>query len=108
MLNRDKTKEHLSSFEVCLNGMHSIFENQESKSLVSDNVLNDVKDHQFQIEKITLVKLIDDYQCDVVAKDRKGHRSYKVQLDKSSKNPHLYKIVDIKGQAIVSNYQWKD
>ena len=70
-------------------------------------LLKDVEKLKFEIDKITLVKVRDNYHCDVVARDAKGHRSYKVKLEKNSKFPHFYKIFDIQGQKIISTYQWK-
>ena len=75
--------------------------------MLHKQVISDAKEHNFKIESITLVKMLDSYNCDVVAKDSKGHRSYRVKLDQSSHYPHSYKIREIKGQRLVSNYQWR-
>jgi hypothetical protein len=89
-------------------GMRAVFNNASNEDLLDKSVILDLKEHQFKIDKITLIKVIDNYTCDVVAKDSKGHRSYRVQLAKSSRYPHLFKIQNIKGQKIKATYQWRD
>lgn len=87
--------------------MKSIFENNSNEELVGKKVLKDLKNKKFEIEGISLVKVKDGHHCDVVAKDSKGHRSYLVTLEKNSKFPHYYRIFDVRGQKIVSKYQWR-
>ena len=103
---RDKEQE-FTSLEACFYGMITLFFNDPSEKLFHPSVIKDVESQNFKIEKITLVKLIDSYTCDVIARDTKGHRSYRVKLEKNSKFPHLYRIADIRGQKIISNYQWR-
>lgn len=107
MLNRE-SKEPMEAFEVCHKGMKSLFDNYPTINFFNKSVLNDVKEVKFEVEKIGLIKMLGEYDCDVVVKDQKGHRSYRVKLEKNSKFPHLYQIVDVKGQKIVSPYQWRD
>ncbi len=107
MLNRESSKP-MESFEVCHHGMKSLFDNYPKKDFFNKSVLNDVKEVKFEVEKIGLIKMIGEYDCDVVVKDHKGHRSYRVKLEKNSSFPLHYKIVDVKGQKIVSSYQWRD
>ncbi len=96
-----------STFETCLYGMDKLFKNAQDETLFHKNVLKDTKEHQFKIDEINLVKVIDGHHCDVIAKDAKGFRSYRVTLEKNSKFPHLYRIFDVQGQKLVSNYQWR-
>lgn len=107
MLNRE-SKEPMEAFEVCHKGMKSLFDNYPTNNFFNKSVLNDVKEVKFEVEKIGLIKMLGEYDCDVVVKDHLGHRSYRVKLEKNSKFPHLYQIVDVKGQKIVSSYQWRD
>mgnify|MGYP006945858449 CR=1 FL=1 len=88
--------------------MKELFENNPTDKLFNKSVLKDVKEHLFEIEGIGLIKELSGFGCDVVAKDAKGHRSFKVRLEKNSSFPHFYKISDVREQGIVSQYQWKD
>ena len=97
-----------STLETCLYGMESLFNNDADNALLDEKVIADVKQVNFQMDKITLVKAIDNYHCDVVVKDSKGFRSYKVKLEKSGRFTHGYRIFDIKGQRLVSKYQYKE
>jgi len=93
--------------EACQVGMTSLFDNNPMEELFHKTVLKDTKDHNFKIDEITLIKVIDNYNCDVVVKDPKGHRSYRIALEKNSRFPHFYRIFDVRGQKLVSSYQWK-
>ena len=88
--------------------MKSIFDNNPTDDLIDKSIIKDVKEMNFQMEDITLVKVIDHYSCDVVAKDSKGHRSYRVSLERNTGFRHLFKIKNVKGQKIVSKYQWRE
>lgn len=106
-LNREKA-DHMSAFEVCHKGMKGLFGNLPNHELFNKTVLKDVKDKTFEVESLSLIKMFGDYNCDVVAKDHKGHRSYRVRLEKNPKFTHLYRIIDVKGQRLASPYQWKE
>lgn len=93
--------------EACFYGMDAIFNHNTSSSLHHKQVIKDLKGHQFYVDKITLIKLKDSNHCDVIAKDDKGFRSYKVTLEKNAKYDHLYKIFDVKGQKLTSSYQYE-
>jgi hypothetical protein len=97
-----------STLEACHYGMESIFEHNPSADLHHKKVIKDLKDHHFKIDEISLVKVKDGLHCDVVAKDAKGFRSYAVTLEKNAKFPHLYRVFDVRGQKIVSKYQWRE
>lgn len=98
----------MSAFEVCHQGMKGLFSNLPSDNLFNKVVLKDVEGKTFEVENLSLVKMLGDYHCDVVAKDHKGHRSYRVRLEKNPKFTHLYRIIDVKGQRLTSPYQWKE
>lgn len=87
--------------------MTSIFNGDASDELVNEKVLADTAGQDFKVEAITLVKLIDSYTCDVVVKDGQGYRSYLVSLEKDHKFDHDYRILDVQGQKLISNYQWE-
>jgi len=87
--------------------MNKLFSNAPDEDYFSESVLEDVKEMKFQIDSVGLVKILNNYECDVVVKDPKGHRSYRVKLDKSPRFSHLYRISDVRGQKLVSNYQWE-
>jgi len=106
-INLKQSDESFSSFEACYFGMKSIFENNSTKKLVHQKVLDDLKATHFEVEDITLVKMVNGLHCDVIAKDSKGYRSYAVTLEKNSKFDHLHRIFDVRGQKIVSPYQWR-
>lgn len=108
MINLREEDRPFSTFETCHYGMKAIFEHNTNLDLHHKKVIADLKDHRFEIEKITLVKVKDDFHCDVVAKDKKGFRSYAVVLEKNAKFQHLYRIFDVRGVKLVSSYQWKD
>ena len=105
MMAAKKDEVPFTPMETCNNGMKSIFANAPDPGLVAPQVINDLKDQNFKIEDITLIKLIDPYLCDVVVRDSRGFRSYAVMLEKNLNFPHLYRIFDVKGQKIVSDYQ---
>ncbi|MBG60553.1 MAG: hypothetical protein CMJ16_08860 [Peredibacter sp.] len=107
MLNRQEEAKHMSVIEVCHYGMKSLFENNPKKALFNKSVLEDVKEHTFNIEEISLIKVLGGHRCDVVAKDAKGHRSFRVILEKNSTFSHFYKISDVREQKLVSKYQWR-
>ncbi|MBI2522485.1 MAG: hypothetical protein HYV97_18840 [Bdellovibrio sp.] len=96
-----------STVEACYFGMKSIIGNAPDPDLVSSQVINDLTQQKFNVEDITLVKLVDLYLCDVVVRDTRGFRSYAVTLEKNLNFPHLYRILDVKGQKLVSEYQWE-
>lgn len=102
-----QTKDEIpyTSLETCYHGMKSIMGNAPNPDLVSSQVTNDLINKNFKIEELTLVKVIDPYLCDVVVRDTKGFRSYAVTLEKNLNFPHLYRILDVKGQKITSEYQ---
>mgnify|MGYP001613841272 FL=1 len=93
--------------ETCYFGMKSIMGNAPDPDMVSSQVINDLVQQKFKIEDITLVKQVDPYLCDVVVRDARGFRSYAVSLEKNFNFPHLYRILDVKGQKLVSEYQWE-
>lgn len=107
ILSRSKSGQTFSTVETCFYGLKSLFENNPNIDLFNEGVLKDSKDKVFEIVSLTLVKQVDEFSCDVIAKDSKGFRSYRVLLEKSSKFQHFYRIVDVKGQEIVTTYQWK-
>lgn len=85
--------------------MNSVFDNNPRHELIGSKVIKDLKEMKFKIDKIHLVKVNDNYNCDVFTKDSKGVRRYNVSLDKSIHFSHLYKIVDIKEDKVDSRYQ---
>jgi len=88
--------------------MRGIFLGSADEELVSKEVMEAAKAMKFQIEDITLVKMIGALNCEVVVKDHKGHRGYHVSLERSSKFEYEYRIADVKGQKLISKYQWSD
>lgn len=107
VMANQKDDRKYSTFEACHYGMKSLFENNPSEDLFQKKVIEDTKDHKFEIDGISLIKVIDNYTCDVVAKDANGFRSYRVGLEKNSRFIHFYRIHDVKGQKLVSTYQWR-
>ena len=108
LLNRAGGHQKYSTLEACLYGIKSIFENTPDKTLLHPSIIKDIGERSFKIDKLKLVKANNPYSCDVVVEDLKGHRSYKLALEKNSKLPHFFRIIDIKEQKIVSPYQWKE
>lgn len=88
--------------------MRGIFLGSVDEDLVKKEVIEAAKAMKFQIEDITLVKMIGTLNCDVVVKDLKGYRAYQVSLERSSKFEYEYRIADVKGQKLKSEYQWSD
>ena len=97
--------KQFNTFRTCLFGMNTLFNNNPDEHLFNKNVLKEVKEHSFSVDEIILVKVKGTYHCDVVTKDSKGFRSYLVTLEKNSSFRHLYRILDVKGQKIISKYQ---
>lgn len=108
MLNQKEEAKFYSSFESCLYGVRSLFNNEKNSDLLSNSILEDTKEIDFKMDEITLIKLKNNYECDVVVKDSKGYRSYLVSLSKNSHFKHLYKVESISGQKITSEYQWRN
>lgn len=106
-LGKRTIEKTYTTFEACHYGMQELFNNNPTKGLFHKDVLAAVKDHKFEVGPITLVKVIDEFNCDVVAKDAKGLRSFKVTLEKSSNFAHFYRVLDVKGQKLESPYQWR-
>ena len=107
-MNRKHDESPFTTVETCYFGMKAIFGNAPDPDLTARQVIDEVKSTNFKIEDITLIKMIDTYLCDVVVKDTKGFRGYAVKLEKNVNLPHLYRIVDVKGQKLVSAYQWEE
>ena len=102
-------KSSTSPFQICYHAMQSLLiENNPDVKLFNESVLNDTKNKTFNIDIITLVKLVGNDKCDVVTQDSKGFRSYQIKLEKSSKFKRFYRVLEVKGQKIASEYQWKD
>jgi len=104
-IGKSNSKETYTTFEACYHGMQALFNNGATEELFSRDVLKEVGEQKLKIESITLVKVFDSLNCDVVAKDDKGVRSFRVGLEKSTNFPHFHRIVDVKGQKIESSYQ---
>ena len=102
----EKAKSY-SNMEACFYGMKSIFNNNPNEEEVNNKVITDLSNSKtvFDVERIHLVKFIDGFHCDVVAKDPKGFRNFRVALEKSSKFKHDFKIVDVAERQIESRYQ---
>ncbi|OFZ38158.1 MAG: hypothetical protein A2504_17025 [Bdellovibrionales bacterium RIFOXYD12_FULL_39_22] len=87
--------------------MESIFNNNPDETLVERSVSDDIAKKQivFDIERVHLVKYLDNSHCDVVAKDSVGYRNYRVTLEHNSKFKHYYRILDVSETQIESRYQ---
>ena len=97
-----------STLEACYYGMRSLFIHDPDKNLLHKSVLKKVKGRHFKSHNITLVKAIGHHHCDVVAKDTKGYRSYRINLEKNPRFIHLYRIFHIQEQQLTNPYQWED
>ena len=107
MIHLEESSPKYTTLEACHYGMKSIFENSPDESLLSEKIIKDIKDKNFEVEELSLIKVIDGYNCDVVIRDTKGYRSYLVSLEKNSKFDHFYKVLSIEEQKLVSTYQWR-
>ena len=96
-----------STLEACLYGMQGIVFNNPDGILVNPLVLEEIQSKKitFEVDSIHLIKFIDSFHCDVVVKDPHGVRSFLVSLEKNSKFKHLYRILDVKENPLVSEYQ---
>jgi hypothetical protein len=88
--------------------MSAIFLKKANEDLVNEQVLKVIEGQRFTVEAITLVKMLNSYKCDVVVKDDKGFRGYLVTLERAAKFEHGFRIADVKGQKLVSSYQWEE
>ncbi len=86
-------------------GMISVFNNSPDPKLLNKKVIKDLKDKEFKIENLHLVKVKDSYNCDVFSRDRKGVRRYQVTLEKNSRFDHMYRILNINEAKVTSRYQ---
>jgi hypothetical protein len=87
--------------------MSDLFNHSTNEKLHHKKLISDVEKTVFNIENITLIKVLDSTHCDVVARDHKGHRSYKVTLEKNAKFTYFYRVFDVKGQKLISPYQYE-
>ena len=96
-----------SSMEACMKGMESIISNNPDPELISKNVLEDIQKNEitFSVDRIHLVKYVDRLGCDVITKEPGGYGSYLITLEKNSRFKYFFKIRDVKGQPIISEYQ---
>ena len=96
-----------SSMEACMKGMESIISNNPDPELISKNVLDDIQKNKitFSVDRIHLVKYVDGLGCDVITKEPGGYGSYLITLEKNSRFKYFFKIRDVKGQPIISEYQ---
>ena len=94
-----------NSFEACYKGMNSIFNNGRDEDLASEKVLKDLRDKDFKINRIHLVKVKDNFSCDVFTRDPKGVRRFHVSLGKSLKHAHSYKIIKVQEEKVDLRYQ---
>ena len=102
-----KSTKTYTPLQTCYYGMRSMFHNNPNSNLLHGSIVDAVKEKSFNINKITLIKVVNDFSCDVIARDNKGFRSYRVMLEKNSKFAHFYRIHDIKEQNLKSPYQWR-
>jgi hypothetical protein len=103
----NKESHSYSSMETCYYGMDSIFNNNPNEELLNKTILKDLlkKKEEFKVDSIHLVKVVNNYECDVFSKDQKGVRRYLVKLEKNAKFRHLYRILDISEKTVDSRYQ---
>lgn len=87
--------------------MNSIFNNNPDEKLLNKTILKDLlkKENEFKVDNIHLVKVVNNYECDVFSRDHKGVRRYLVKLEKNTKFTHLYRILDISEKTVDSRYQ---
>ena len=108
-LNAPPSESDYSQLEVCYYGGKTLFlENAPHRELFNKSTLNDVEGKIFKMNDILLVKTIGNNACDLVIEDDRGRRSYRLELEKNSKFEHFYRIANIKGQKLISPYQWED
>jgi hypothetical protein len=94
-----------NTFEACYFGMKGIFDNNPDIELIDNKVIKDLKDIKFSVDSIHLIKVNDSFNCDVLSRDAKGVRRYRVALEKNARFSHLYKILDVKEAKVTSRYQ---
>jgi hypothetical protein len=106
-LINSKNRPMYSTIEACYFGMKGVVGNNPDERLIKKEILKDLEGKTFKVQGINLVKKLDSHSCDVVVKDDKGVKSYLVELEKSSRYAHGVKLFNIKGQKVVSKYQWR-
>ncbi len=104
--NKNMDKKY-TSFEACLYGMQSLFDNDPKVELLNGTILKDLSKESslFKVDYIHLIKQVNKYECDVFTKDSKGVRRYLVSLEKNTKFKYLYRILDVKEKKVDSRYQ---
>ena len=105
LINKKGADVKYNSFEACYFGMDSIMKDNLNKKLISTKLIKDLEDAQLKVEKIHLVKAINQFSCDVFTTDPKGVRRFQVSLDKSTRFAHGYMLKDIKERKVTSRYQ---
>lgn len=94
-----------TSMETCFYGMEQIINNNPKENLINEKVIKDLKNNDFKVDSIHLIKVLSSFSCDVFTKDSKGIRRYQVSLEKNSKFEHKFRILDVKGMKVDARYQ---
>lgn len=105
ILTKEPKKERFNTMDTCLKGMRSVVNNYANKDLVDQKIVKEVSSTSFKVDYIHLVKVIDEFHCDVLTRDPKGVRRFFVSLDKSMRFKHGFMIKDIKELKVSSRYQ---
>ena len=90
----------LTTFEACYYGMKSLLEYDPVEGLFHKSVLDEVKGYRFKVDRVSSVKVIDDYRCDVISKGEKRQEAHRISLEKGSRFLLNYRIKDVLGQRI--------
>ena len=83
--------------EICYHGMKAIFQKSDHGDLLHESVLEDIKKHQFNFDRIVSVKVTDSMNCTVSAKFADGTHPYRVKLEKSPRFKYGHRILDARG-----------
>ena len=84
--------------------MKSLLEYDPIEGLFHKSVLDEVKGHRFKVDRVSLVKVIDDYRCDIITKGEKRLEGHRINLEKGPRFPLNYRIKDVLGQRISKDY----
>jgi hypothetical protein len=87
-------KERALSEQVCLESFKSIIIDEPNSQIVSDAILEILKDSPFTLEVDDVLKLnsLEKNRCQIIVKSKSKLRSFKIEMIESDEYPFFYKL----------------
>lgn len=87
-------KERALNEQVCLESFKSIVSDEPNSLVVSDAILDILKDTPFtlDIDEVLKLKSLEQNKCQIIVKSNKKLRSFKIEMIESDDYPFFYKL----------------